>query len=694
MSQRLLNFLYDPAWLLVCVLAGVGYSVFLYYKSPKRTPLVNVVLGTLRFILVAAIAMLLLNPRLVQQEVYEEKPSFSVLLDNSRSVLLHLDSSSINGLVTRLRDFQSTMATKGILVKVGSLTKHPFESEDTVTWIGFTDLDQPLRQLKESTTGTHFKGALLISDGVYNRGSAPYYRQYGFPIFTLGIGDTLPVPDVAIEDIQYNRTVYAGNDFEVTVYIKGLDLSSDVSIPVTLSDQNSLLRASDVKLFKGNSTAKLRFIVNSSEQGMRVLNLRAGKLPNEKRVENNQTSIYIDVVKNKERVLIAAAAPHPDLKALRLGLEQKQQLEVQLIIAGIHAWPEDIFDLIILHQLPNMKGSGTDWVTKAKKSNSALWVLTGSSTNYGALNELVLPGQIKLKSLSTDQAIAIPNSAFGAFQPDPIFMQRLKDFPPVTVPFGDYSVVPNALVLLQQKIGAISTTRPLLAVSTEYPKKAIWFGEGLWLWRLQEGMMHQESIGFDQWIGQFVQYLSAKQDKSKLRLFTNVREYLTGEDVTIQAETFDELLNPVYGKMIEVTLTKKGEPNGKRLTFENTMLSPGVTLKSLEPGLYTYIGQTTFNQKIETARGSFVIKDQAVEWGNPMPDHNTLRQLSSKTEGLYMHHAELEGMLSYLEKSLSSKPLLHSTLDEKSLFSLPWVLVVLLSLATVEWVGRKSTGHY
>lgn len=638
--------------------------------------------------------MLLLNPRVLKQSVSEENPSFAILMDNSQSILLHLDTAGFVSLRQTLQAFQSKMKSKNVEVTISTLTNELLQDADTLTWLGFTDLDQPLRQLKESSTGTYFQGALLLSDGVYNKGSAPFYRQIGFPVYTIGIGDTIPIPDIAIEEVQYNRTVYAGNDFEVIVYIKGTDLTKGVLVPISLSDEATTQQKAEVKLDKGNATAKVRFIVNSKEEGIKTLSIKAGLLQNEKRAENNQTSVYVDVVKSKERILIAAAAPHPDLKALRLALEQKQQLEVSLHIVGIHTWPEEVYDLIILHQLPNQKNVGSEWVSKALKSNSALWVITGNGTNYNVLSELGLPGQLKLKSLSTDQATAQQNPAFSAFQPDPTFMRRLQELPPLAVPFGDYTTEPNALVPLQQKIGNVATTRPFLAISTEYPKKAIWFGEGLWLWRLQEGMIFQESSGFDAWVGQLVQFLSAKQDKSKLRLFTQTREYYTGEDVMIQAETFDELLNPIYGKTIEMSLTKKGKTGARQVTFENTMLSPGVKMQSLEPGLYTYTGETILNQKKETARGNFVVKDQLVELSNPLPDHNTLRQLSAKTDGIHKHLGELETMLSYLEDKTNKKPLLHSNLDERSLLSLPWVLLTLLVLVSMEWVARKSTGQY
>jgi hypothetical protein len=59
-------------------------------------------------------------------------------------------------------------------------------------------------------------GVVLMSDGIYNAGISPLYSTFNFPVYTLGIGDTLQHVDVAIKNVSYNKIAYEGNKFPVT----------------------------------------------------------------------------------------------------------------------------------------------------------------------------------------------------------------------------------------------------------------------------------------------------------------------------------------------------------------------------------------------------------------------------------------------------------------------------------------------
>ena len=57
--------------------------------------------------------------------------------------------------------------------------------------------------------------------------------------------------------------------------------------------------------------------------------------------ENNYRHAYIDVVEGKEKILIVAQAPHPDIKAIRYALEKNENYELSLFIPGLHEIKED-----------------------------------------------------------------------------------------------------------------------------------------------------------------------------------------------------------------------------------------------------------------------------------------------------------------------------------------------------------------
>jgi len=60
---------------------------------------------------------------------------------------------------------------------------------------------------------------ILATDGLYNEGSDPQYESKNFKsiIYTVALGDTTPKRDLLIGNVNYNKTAFLGNDFEVEV---------------------------------------------------------------------------------------------------------------------------------------------------------------------------------------------------------------------------------------------------------------------------------------------------------------------------------------------------------------------------------------------------------------------------------------------------------------------------------------------
>src|SRR5690606_8707993 len=87
----------------------------------------------------------------------------------------------------------------------------------------------------------------------------------------------------------------------------------------------------------------------------------------------------------------------------------------------------------------------------------------------------------------------------------------LRNLPPVAVPFGEYSIYPNAEIMLFQRVGNVLTDRPLLMTGmVGDAKTAVMIGEGLWNWRLDN--IKREGTEFDQLFSKLVQYLAARED--------------------------------------------------------------------------------------------------------------------------------------------------------------------------------------
>src|ERR1039458_9599962 len=70
---------------------------------------------------------------------------------------------------------------------------------------------------------------------------------------------------------------------------------------------------------------------------------------------NNVKDIFIDVLDGRQKILILADAPHPDVAAIKNALESNENYEVNSFIANDFDKSLVGYNLVILDQLPSSK---------------------------------------------------------------------------------------------------------------------------------------------------------------------------------------------------------------------------------------------------------------------------------------------------------------------------------------------------
>src|SRR5690606_17704253 len=120
----------------------------------------------------------------------------------------------------------------------------------------------------------------------------------------------------------------------------------------------------------------------------------------------------------------------------------------------------------------------------------------------------------------TDEAMAHFQREQSYFSFSEEYLRLLESFPPLAVPYGALEIMPTSdTPLLFQKIGQITTSRPLLVFGqANENKSAVFMGENLWKWRVDEYQQTQGSEAFDTFILKITQYLASKTDTRKFRV--------------------------------------------------------------------------------------------------------------------------------------------------------------------------------
>src|SRR5690606_36702351 len=325
---------------------------------------------------------------------------------------------------------------------------------------------------------------------------------------------------------------------------------------------------------------------------------------------------FIDIIEGREKVLLAAAVPHPDIKAIYAALEANSNYETTLYIPSINEAPItptelNQYDVIILHQIP-FKGGGIGNNLFELLLDNALpkWFILGNQSDIDQFNSSNGTLQIQASGSEKDQVFPSFSTSFQLFKTDEKLYDALTSFPVLTVPFGSYHLAPETAVLFQQKVGAIVTEKPLFIFGRqENQKQAVLAGEGIWKWRMQEFARSNTVKSFDELVSKTVQYLSAKEDKRKFRVYTIQNEFTDTEPVVFETEVYNSLFEPIFDQTIQLQIS------------------------GLPEGVYQYRAESTLDGKKVSSEGEFSIAELQLESLSLTANHHLLRKLGRNSGG-------------------------------------------------------------
>ena len=423
--------------MLVCALFGVGFAYLLYRTSHPWTKTWNRILFATRAVLAFFLMFLLLGPIVKQINNLFEKPYFVIVYDNSISVKEASDSTQIEMLESKMRETAALLREKGYEVRTTDLQGQEIETPEFDS--PMSDLSGALKKISNRYESNQVGGVILASDGIYNEGISPLYSTYNFPLYTIGIGDTTQRTDVMIKDIAYNKIVYQGNKFPLRVEVMAKNLP-DQDITVSLSQRGKIL-AQMKKASSGGQLLVYDFQPMAEEQGIQKLDIQVEVKNGEYNTRNNRSSVFIEVVEGKKKILVIASSPHPDIKALREVVDKNPNYEFLLHIPGVEEQSQatlrpDEVDLAIFHQAPDIRGKTRELFQQFVTSKTSLFLITGSQTDLQMLARQDMPVKFESAPRDYDEVVPGSNPLFSQFVLSAETNTILQNYPPVSVPLA------------------------------------------------------------------------------------------------------------------------------------------------------------------------------------------------------------------------------------------------------------------
>lgn len=682
-------------WYVLLCIAIAGLGAFLLYRKDRNlaelSTLWKRVLAALRFLSLFFLAFLLLEPLLEYSKKKVEKPIIVLAHDNSESMVFANDSvvvksqleESYNSLKAKLSaDYEVVSYSVG-----DKVSENPtFDFKDKQT-----NLSEFFTEIQNRYYNRNLGGIVLASDGIYNSGGNPVFeakKLKNVPVFSIQVGDTTPQKDLLIEEISHNRLVYKGNKFPVVVTVKAEQLNG-VKTNVVVSKNGRVLGKKPISVNNDLYLTQSSFELESEGTGLQKYDVRVETVNGEFTTTNNYKSFYVDVLESKQKILILANSPHPDINALKLGFQSNENYEVTTNLAQDFKDKIEEFSLVVLYNLP----SQNEGLSLLKDKEVPLLLVVGNQTNVNSFNALK-KGVIINNSKGFTEAQAYVNTDFSQFTISPGLVSFVNSFPPVQVPFTQkYSVSNSTETAIYQRIGPVKTKYPLLAFNKNGAyKTGMLLGEGIWRWRLQDYSNNGSSDLFNELIVQTAQYLVSKEDKSLFRVFRKTA-YSENEKVQFEAE--------VYNKSYELVTTSDANMkifNEQKEEFSYTFSKVGDSYKlnsgSLKPGSYTYVATSTSKGGKLTRTGEFSVEELKVEQNNTVANHQLLFNLSDVTGGEVLSISGLSSLDEKLKKQENLVDVIYQEKDVDDLINMKVIFFFILLLLGIEWFVRKRNGGY
>jgi len=654
----------------------------------------------LRALAVSLIAMLLLAP--VVKSVLEriEKPVVVIAIDQSQSILTANDSSYYSGKMLKDIDKLKEKLSDNYRVDQVCFGSEVGDCKQLKYTQRQTNLELLYEEIYNRYDNKNLGAIITLTDGIYNAGQNPLYtvRKINAPFYYLALGDTLPKMDLIVKEVQANTVVYSGNSFPIQVQVAANGLSGKVC-KLSLTHNGKTEYQKEISINNGKYFTRETIRLTANQPGLQRYHISLSPIVNEITLQNNEADVYIEVLQSKKRILTVAAAPHPDLAALRSMATRGGKYEMDIMTlseynAKINNNPNKLkeYQLVILHQIPGSGQNSDNLMEALAQAQLPIWYIISNQSNLGALTKFSAPISISGSGNSQNDAQAVYSSGFGLFSISQSALDALTIYPPIQTPFGQYTNAGDAL--LNQKIGKVQSSMPLLTFGNNGSiKTACLAGTGIWRWPMALYAKNQNFDAVDELVQKTIQYLSTVTDNRLFRVRSTKTIYSDEDRISLEAELYNAAFDPVKNAIINLSI----KPD-KGVDIKLQMLGMGDRYLAdaglLSPGHYSWSSNTIQNGKTLTAQGEFLVKKTEIEYLNTEANYSLMRAIAAQQGGLVLPVRNMDKLPEALSANNQLKPIAYTDTDYQAIMHYKWLFFIILALLAAEWFLRKYLGSY
>ena len=717
-------------------------------------PLDRLLLTALRVAALAVLTLCLVRPVLVLSTVVPQQNFLGVLIDDSRSMqiadqdgrprsafvdstLANLDSDLYTALNERfaLRFFSYSSDTDRI------------SSADGLAYAGTrTHLGQALTRVNEELAGVPLSGLVVVTDGADNADeglgeSLLPLQASGVPVFTVGLGRESYDRDIQLGRVEAPRRVLKGASLAVELMVTHRGYRGE-TVTVQVEDEGRIVGTEDVVLPADGDPQTVRVRFTADDEGPRLFSFRVSPRPDEMVTQNNVRDALVVVEDRSQEILYFEGEPRWEVKYLLRAVQDDENLRVALLqrtaenkfyrrnlegpdelVGGFPRTRAELFRYqgLILgsieagHFTPDQLRMISDFVNH----RGGGLLMLGSHRSFveggyaGTPVAEVLPVVLDQPSegpadaanpgASADdlsrsrrrgfyQEVSVQTTRAGATHPSTLIadteaasLERWETLPPVTIVNPITEVKPGATTLLTTPEGLV-----VLAFQRYGAGKSMAFPvQDSWMWQMHADVPVEDMTHETFW-RRLLRWLA---DGAPDQVVASVPQERAepGELVTVLAEVGDENYEELNNSNVVAVVS---DPAGDlvELQMEWTAEKDGeyrATFTAATEGFYDVRVEATVDDELLGEDTAYVqVAPSESEFYDSTMRASLLQRVAEETGGRFYTPDTVDNLpddIQYVGSGVT-------VVEERDLWDMPALLILLISLVIGEWGYRRFRG--
>ncbi|RZK80562.1 MAG: hypothetical protein EOO85_00400 [Pedobacter sp.] len=681
--------------LLGCLLAGLLFAWLLYRNTGHLDKRLRYGMFSARTVVVGLIVFLLFSPLIRSVSYQLEKPVIVIGQDNS------LSTGNIFPAEFKKKQYENDLERLADKLSEKYEVKRYNFSDSVKSGFDFnnkgklSNAAQFIKQVNDELLNRNVGAVILATDGIFNRGGSPLYDldKLNAPVYTIALGDTVPKKDVMVANVNYNSLAYLDNEFTIDIQVQAFE-SKGANTLLSVLDNGKKVYEERIQIAANPFLKSVGVKLKASKLGLQKYTIQLSSVQGEISEQNNIQHIYIEVIDTRQKVLIAAAGPHPDIAVLKQVVSLNKHFDLNIVLGEeLNAVNPNDYGLVILYQLPGLQFNTQVFMGKLKSGTASLWYILGAQSDLPEFSKNQTGVTFTGSNATLQDAFSYPDPNFTAFNLDPAAAKKIDGYDPLQAPFGRVTVNADASVALSQRIGKIKTGNPQLFFTNDNGRKTAYLiGEGIWRWKLAEAKEEKPSGVVESLISGAVQYLSVKDDKRKFKAYTAKSTFEENENILINAVLYNDSYLPVNAP--DVNMEVKNDA-GKiyRFLFSRSDVAYQLDAGTFPSGTYSYTAKTVLGNKQHVAKGLFYVNALVAEYQQTIANHQLLNTMSLQTNGKMYMPRDLSGILSAISSSEEIKTVSYEQRKYEELINFKWLFALIIILLSIEWFFRKRNGE-